>query len=75
MFVKKFINISYQDFILHFHVETYCQPPCRSLRNSYLIHAYCITAIGDMELMYFVIVLMCGVIYSGENYRLLYNLC
>ena len=26
------------------------------------------TAIGDMELMYLVIVLMCGVTYSGEYY-------
>ena len=29
---------------------------------------YVFTAIWDMELMYLVIVLMCGVTYSGENY-------
>ena len=29
---------------------------------------YVFTAIGDMELMYLVIVLMCSVTYSGENY-------
>ena len=34
----------------------------------YNVYTYVFTAIGDMELMYLVIVLMCSVTYSGEKY-------